>query len=88
MPKIINVKYSEPRNLFVEYANGVKGTVSVDEVLNHKDYVDIKDTVDVTNVSLAEDGDILIDGKVRLCRNATYGILELKEQMRKLGLEL
>ena len=63
-------------------------TVSIDEVLNHKDYADIKDSVDVTQVSLADDGDILIDGKVRLCKRATYGILELKEQMRKLGLEL
>ncbi len=88
MPIPVNVKFAEPNHIFVEYDDGMKGTVSIDDILEHKDYAEIKDEIDIKNVSIAEDGDLMIDGKIRLCKNATYGILQLKEQMKRLGLEL
>lgn len=88
MPQPIKVSFTEPKNLFVEYDDGMKGIISIDDILAHKDYADIKEEIDLKNVSIADDGDLIIDGKIKLCKNATYGIIELKDQMKRLGLEL
>lgn len=34
----------------------------------------------------ADTGDIIINGNIELCKNATYDILSLKKQMEALGL--
>ncbi|RMD49158.1 MAG: hypothetical protein D6830_05480, partial [Ignavibacteria bacterium] len=73
---------------YVEYSDSLSGVIELDDILNHKDYREIKDSVNPRNVGIAEDKDILIDGKIKLCKNATYSILQLKNQMKKLGLEL
>jgi len=80
--------FTEPMDLYVEYTDGMKGRVDLADIINHDDYKNIKREINVKNITIADDGDILIDGKVKLCKNATYGILEMKAQMRKLGLEL
>ncbi len=84
----VEVEFREPNNLYVEYSDSLSGVIELDDILNHKDYREIKDSVNPRNVGIAEDKDILIDGKIKLCKNATYSILQLKNQMKKLGLEL
>ena len=84
----IKVCLVEPDELYIEYSDGMKGSVKLDDILNHEDYKDIRDKIDASQVKIGGDGDILIGGKVKLCKNAAYGILAMKAQMKRLGLEL
>ncbi len=85
---VLKAGFEKPMDLYVEYADGMKGKVDLADIINHEDYKNIKRDINVKNITTADDGDILIDGKIKLCRNATYGILAMKAQMKKLGLEL
>lgn len=84
----VEVEYRAPNNLFVKYSDSLSGVVDLDEIINHPQYEPVRNQLELSNVSIAEDKDILIDGKIKLCKNATYAILKLKDQLNKLGLEL
>ena len=87
MPKLTDVKALDNKRLYVKYSNGLEGEISLNSLMKREEYsalqnIDKFEDVYIDSVS----GDIIINNKIELCKNAVYGILDLKKQMERIGL--
>ena len=87
MRKIIEVKPLPDKKLFVKYSNDMEGILNLEKLSEREEYKALK-TIDKFDDAYihAETGDIIINGNIELCKNATYDILNLKKQMEAIGL--
>jgi hypothetical protein len=89
MNKIIEVKTLQNKKLFVKYSDGLEGQISLDKLTTREQYSDLQNINHFEDVKIDEkSGDVIINGNIELCKNAMYGILDLKRQMAGLGLNM
>ena len=89
MRKIIDVKSLSDKKIFVKYSDGMEGKISLEKLTTREQYENLQGVDVFTDLKVDEDsGDIIINGNIELCKNAIYGILELKKQMAGLGLSI
>ena len=89
MRKIIEVKSLSDKKLFIKYSDGMEGKISLEKMTTREQFEDLQDVDVFTDVKIDEkSGDIILNGNIEICKNATYGILELKKQMASLGLSM
>lgn len=89
MRKIVEVKPLPDKKLFVKYSNGMEGVLNLVKLAEREEYKALKDIDKFDDAYVhPETGDIIINGNIELCKNATYDILNLKKQMEALGLFL
>jgi len=89
MRKIIEVKTLPSKKLFVKYSNGMEGKISLEKLTTREQYEELKNIDVFEDVVIDEkSGDIIVNGNIELCKNAMYGILDLKKQMAGLGLPM
>ena len=89
MRKIIDVKSLSDKKIFVKYSDGMEGKISLEKLTTREQYENLQDVDIFTDLKVDEtSGDIIINGNIELCKNAIYGILELKKQMAGLGLSM
>lgn len=87
MRKIVEVKPLPDKKLFVKYSNGVEGVLNLVKLSEREEYKALKKIDKFEDAYInQETGDIIINGNIELCKNATYDILNLKKQMEALGL--
>jgi len=86
MNKIVEVKPLQEKKLFVKYSDGVEGVLSLMDISDREEYQELESIDKFEAIIHDETGDIIINGNIELCKNATYGILSLKKQMGDLGL--
>jgi len=89
MRKIIEVKTLPNKKLFVKYSNGMEGKISLEKLTTREQYEELK-SIDVFEDVVIDEksGDIIVNGNIELCKNAMYGILDLKKQMAGIGLSM
>ncbi len=89
MKKIIEVKTLPKKILFVKYSNGMEGKISLEKLTTREQYEELQSVDVFTDVKIDENsGDVIVNGNIELCKNAMYGILDLKKQMASLGLSM
>lgn len=89
MNTIIEVKTLQNKKLFVKYSDGLEGQISLDKLTTREQYSDLQNINNFEDVKIDEkSGDVIINGNIELCKNAMYGILDLKRQMAGLGLNM
>lgn len=87
MRKIVEVKPLPDKKLFVKYSNGMEGVLNLVKLSEREEYKALKKIDKFEDAYInQETGDIIINGNIELCKNATYDILNLKKQMEALGL--
>jgi len=89
MRKIIEVKTLPNKILFIKYSNGMEGKISLEKLTTREQFEELN-KINVFEDVIVDDksGDIIVNGKIELCKNAIYGILDLKKQMAGLGLSM
>ncbi len=89
MRKIIDVKSLSDKKIFVKYSDGMEGKISLEKLTTREQYENLQGVDVFTDIKVDKNsGDIIINGNIELCKNAIYGILELKKQMAGLGLSM
>ncbi len=89
MRKIIEVKSFPDKKLFVKYSDGMDGEISLEKLTTREQYENLQSQDVFSDLKVDENsGDIILNGNIELCKNAIYGILELKKQMANLGLSM
>jgi len=89
MRKIVEVNSLPDKKLFVKYSNGMEGKISLEKLTTREQFAELQSVDVFTDVKIDEkSGDIIVNGNIELCKNAMYGILELKKQMANLGLSM
>lgn len=86
MNKIVEVKPLPDKKLFVKYSDGIEGVLNLLDLSEREEYKELRSADKFEAHIHYETGDIIINGNIELCKNATYGILSLKKQMGDLGL--
>ncbi|MCK5457188.1 MAG: DUF2442 domain-containing protein [Melioribacteraceae bacterium] len=89
MRKIVETKPLPNKKLFVKYSNGMEGKISLEKLTTREQFEELQSVDVFTDVKIDEkSGDIIVNGNIELCKNAMYGILDLKKQMASLGLSM
>ena len=89
MRKIIEFKTLPNKKIFVKYSNGMEGNISLEKLVKREEFEALANTDKFKDVRLDESsGDIIVNGNIELCKNAMYGILDLRKQMANLGLPM
>lgn len=89
MNKIIEVKLLPRNKLFVKYSDNVKGEIDLTKISFNNVQKEIANSEQLESVRIEDkSGDIVINGDIELCKNATYEILKLRAQMRSFGIDL
>ncbi|MCF6268891.1 MAG: hypothetical protein L3J41_04205 [Melioribacteraceae bacterium] len=89
MRKIIEYKTLPEKKIFVKYADGMQGKISLEKISTRKQFAELCKEDIIEDAKLDEkSGDIIVNGNIELCKNAMYGILDLKKQMAGLGLSM
>lgn len=89
MRKITEVKSLPKKMFFIKYSNGMEGKISLEKLTTREQFEKFKDVDVFEDVVIDENtGDIIVNGDIELCKNAIYGILDLKKQMANLGLSM
>jgi len=89
MRNIVEVKTLPDKILYVKYYDGMEGKISLKKLTTREQFEEMKDVDVFEDVKIdKESGDVIINGKIELCKNAMYGILDLKKQMAGLGLSM
>jgi len=89
MKKIAEVKTLPEKKIFIKYSNGMEGVISLQKMITRDEFTKLKDIDVFENVRISENsGNIIINDKIELCKNAVYGILDLKKQMASIGLKM
>ena len=89
MRKIVDVKTLPNKILFVKYSNGMEGKISLEKLTTREQFAELQNIDVFTDVKIDEkSGDVIVNGNIELCKNAMYGILDLKKQMASLGLSM
>ena len=87
MRKIVEAKPLPDKKLFVKYSNGMEGVMNLVKLSEREEYKALRSIDKFEDAYIHPDtGDIIINGNIELCKNATYDILNLKKQMEALGL--
>jgi len=87
MRKIIEVKTLPNKKLFIKYSNGMDGKISLEKLTTREQFAELQKIDVFEDVVIDEkSGDVIVNGNIELCKNAIYGILDLKKQMASLGL--
>jgi hypothetical protein len=89
MRRITELKTLPGKKIFVKYSNGMEGIISLEGLSKREQFAELR-SVDVLEDVIIDEksGDIIVNGKIELCKNAMYGILDLKKQMAGLGLSM
>ena len=89
MNKIIEVKLLPRNKLFVKYSDNVKGEIDLTKISFNNVQKEIANSEQLESVRIEDkSGDIVINGEIELCKNATYEILKLRAQIRSFGIDL
>ena len=81
----IDVKIIGDKKIFIKFDDHITGEIDLTKVLKKEN----GDIGFITKVEIEEKSrDIIIDGKITLCKNAIHKMLVLKKQMRILGLDI
>ncbi len=89
MNKITKVEPFDDFQLYIEYSDGFGGKISFEKMLKHKDYKCINDLTEFKKVSIDKKSkDIVWECGATMCKNAARGMLELKQEIKNLGLSL
>ena len=89
MYKIVKVEPFDDFQLYVEYADGFGGKINVKKMLKHKDYKCINDINEFKKVGIdKKTKDIVWECGATMCKTATRNMLELKEEIKNLGLPI
>jgi len=89
MKKIAEVKTLPEKKIFIKYSNGMEGVIPLQKMITRDEFTKLKDIDVFENVRISENsGNIIINDKIELCKNAVYGILDLKKQMASIGLKM
>ncbi len=89
MRKITEVKTLPDKKLYIKYSNGMEGKISLEKLTTREQYAELQSVDVFTDVKIDEkSGDVIVNGNIELCKNAMYGILDLKRQMAGLGLSM
>lgn len=87
MRKITEVKTLPNKKLFIKYSNGMEGKISLEKLTTREQFAELQKIDVFEDVVIDEkSGDVIVNGNIELCKNAIYGILDLKKQMAGLGL--
>ena len=87
MRNIVEVKSLPGKKIFVKYSDGMEGILSIVKLAEREEYKALRSIDKFEDAYIHTDtGDIIINGNIELCKNATYDILNLKKQMEALGL--
>jgi hypothetical protein len=87
MKKIAEFKTLPNKKIFVKYTNGMEGTISLEKLVKREEFEALSNIDKFEDVHIDEkSGDIIVNGNIELCKDAMYGILDLRKQMAKLGL--
>ena len=89
MYKIVVVKALDNFQIYVEYADGFSGVINVAKMLKHKDYKCINDENEFKKVNVdKKTKDIVWQCGATMCKTATRNMLELKQEIKNLGLPI
>lgn len=89
MYKIVKVEPLDDYQLYVEYSDGFGGNINFEKMLKHKDYECINDLAEFKKVSIdKKTKDIAWECGATMCKIATRGMLELKQEIKNLGLSI
>jgi hypothetical protein len=89
MRKIIEFKTLPNEKLFLKYSDGMEGKISLKKLVKHDEFETLLKADKFEDMHIDENsGDIILNGNIELCKNAMYGILELRKQMANLGLPM
>ncbi len=89
MAKIVSVKPLDNYKIFVEFSDGLKGELNLKHLLKRKEYEKLNDLNVFNSVRIdAKTKDIIWDGGMNICKVAVYNMLELKNEMKKLKIDL
>lgn len=89
MRKIVEVKTLPDKKLYIKYSDGMVGKISLEKLTTRSQYAELQSVDVFTDVKIDEkSGDVIVNGNIELCKNAMYGILDLKKQMAGLGLSM
>ncbi len=89
MNKIIKLKLLPDRKLFVKYSDNVEGVIDLSKTSNKKVHKELASSMELKKVKIDDkSGDIVINEEIELCKNATYGILKLRAQIKSFGINL
>ncbi len=89
MRKIIKVDSLPNKKLFIEYSNGMSGKISLEKLTTREQFAELQSIDKFNDIVIDEkSGDVILNGNIELCKNAIYGILDLKKQMASLGLSM
>lgn len=89
MKKIIEIKALPEKKIFIKYSDGMEGIISLEKMVTREQFADLRETDIFIDIHIDEkSGDIIVNGNIELCKNAIYGILDLKKQMAGLGLSM
>lgn len=87
MREIVEVKSLPEKKIVVKYSDGMEGILSIVKLAEREEYKALRSIDKFEDAYIHPDsGDIIINGNIELCKNATYDILNLKKQMEALGL--
>lgn len=89
MRKIVELKTLPEKKIFVKYSNGMEGKISLEKLSTREQFAELREVDIIEDAQIDEEsGDVILNGNIELCKNAMYGILDLKKQMANLGLSL
>ncbi len=89
MRKIVEYKALPEKKIFIKYLDGMEGKISLEKLSTQEQFAELCKEDIIEDIKVDEkSGDIIINGNIELCKNAMYGILEIKKQMAGLGLPM
>ena len=89
MNKLIKVTPKENFVLYLKYSNGTEGEISCADLLKKDEYRNIRNWQDFKQVKIDKNtNDISWPNGVSMCKNAMYRMLELKNLMKSMNIEL
>lgn len=89
MNKIIEVKILPDKKIFVKYSDDLEGVLDLSKLSEQENYKEFASMNEFENVVINDKtGDLIINGKIEICKNATYEILKLRAQMKSFGINL
>ncbi len=89
MYKIVFVKAQDNFQLYVKYADGFGGVINVAKMLKHNDYKCINDENEFKKVKVDKKTKYIVwECGAKMCKTAIRNMLELKQEIKNLGLPI
>ena len=89
MPKLIEISPKKNMHVFLKYSDGTEGEINLLHLKENNEYKILSDNTEFQKVGIdPNSNDLMWECGISICRDASYKLLKLRNQMKNLRIDL